>query len=190
MEIKSAYPPGPPRLNRRSKLRTVCGCCFLLAALACVIVNLCVGGKAWCAVAVWSLWMVWSTLLSPALVENNMISQNVRLMINICILLILIDLTISPGWASFVIPIVCFGMLVALGVIFFINVSKQKQNMMPMLWVIGGALLAAIWAMFGFSLRNWPIIVLGSTAAALLIATTVILRSQLLDELKKRFHLK
>ena len=37
--------------------------------------------------AVWSLWMVWSTLLSPALVENNIISQNVRLMINVCILL-------------------------------------------------------------------------------------------------------
>ena len=52
---------------------------------------------------------------------------------------------------------VCYGMLIAIGIIFFLNVSKQRQNMMPMLWVIAGAIVAAICAIFGFSLRNWPI---------------------------------
>ena len=188
MEIKNVYPPLKRKLNRRRKLRTACGWCFLAAAAACVIVNICVGGKAWSAVALWALWMIWSTLLTPVLVENNLISQSARLLINTCILLILIDLTISSGWAAFVIPIVCYGMLIAIGIIFFLNVSKQRQNKMPMLWVIAGAIVAAICAIFGFSLRNWPIIVLGSIAAALLIATIVILRSQLFAELKKHFH--
>lgn len=132
MEIKNVYPPLKRKLNRRRKLRTACGWCFLAAAAACVIVNICVGGKAWSAVALWALWMIWSTLLTPVLVENNLISQSARLLINTCILLILIDLTISSGWAAFVIPIVCYGMLIAIGIIFFLNVSKQRQNMMPM----------------------------------------------------------
>ena len=94
----------------------------------------------------------------------------------------------SSGWAAFVIPIVCYGMLIAIGIIFSSMSPSSGRNMMPMLWVIAGAIVAAICAIFGFSLRNWPIIVLGSIAAALLIATIVILRSQLFAELKKHFH--
>lgn len=188
MEINNTYPPLPPRLHRRRRLRTVCGWCFLAAGAACIITNLCIGGKAWSAVAVWALWMIWSTLLTPVLVENNLISRSTRLLINTCVLLVLIDLTVSSGWAAFVIPIVCYGMLIAIGLIFFLNISKQRQNMMPMLWVVAGALVAAISAIFGFSLDSWPMIALAAIAAVILIATMVILRSQFFAELKKRFH--
>ena len=62
MEIKNVYPPLKRKLNRRRKLRTACGWCFLAAAAACVIVNICVGGKAWSAVALWALWMILSLI--------------------------------------------------------------------------------------------------------------------------------
>lgn len=45
MEIKNVLPPLKRKLNRRRKLRTACGWCFLAAAAACVIVNICVGGQ-------------------------------------------------------------------------------------------------------------------------------------------------
>jgi hypothetical protein len=40
------------------------------------------------------------------------------------------------GWGSFVIPIVCFGTLVLLGVLFLSDLTKQRQNVMPMVWLI------------------------------------------------------
>ena len=66
MEIKNVYPPLKRKLNRRRKLRTACGWCFLAAAAACVIVNICVGGKAWSAVALWALWMIWVNSADPS----------------------------------------------------------------------------------------------------------------------------
>ena len=188
MDIEMIYPVIKKSLFSAEKMRKICSRIFLLAAYFCPIINFCVGGKAWSVIVLWSLWFVWTTFLTRPLIENNLISQTVRFFLNICVLFILIEVFLSSGWAAFVIPIFCFSVIVLLGVIFFMNTAKQKQNMMPMLWVIGGSLVAIGSAFLGLLSMNWPTIVLGSTAFALLIASIAVLRHQFFLELKKRFH--
>ncbi|HEX7714239.1 MAG TPA: DUF6320 domain-containing protein [Bacillota bacterium] len=188
MDIEIIYPALKKPLSIIEIVRKICFWIFLIAAYCCPIINICVGGKAWSIIVLWSLWFVWNTFLTRPLVENNLISQTTHLLLNSCILLVLIEVFLSSGWAEFVVPIICFGMLVILGIIFFLDISKQKQNMMPMLWVIGGSLVAIVSAFLGWSSMNWPTIVLGSTAFALLTASIVVLRLQFILELKKRFH--
>lgn len=137
----------------------------------------------------WSMWFTWTSFVSRPLVENSLISQATRFLLNSCILLVLIQVFLNGSLVNFVIPIVCFGVLVFLGIIFFMDISKQKQNIMPMLFVIGGSLAVIICAFIGWLSLNWPTIALGSTAFAMLVASMVILRRQFFTELKKRFHI-
>lgn len=161
---------------------------FLAAGYICPIINICNGGKPWSIVVDWSLWLIWCTVFTRPLVENNLMSRTVHFLFNSAILLVLIDVCISSGWAGFVVPLVCFSLLVLLGVLFFVGLAKQHQNLMPMLWIITGSLVSLIVAATGWLKMNWPTIVLGSTAFALLLAALIILRKEFFAELKKRFH--
>ncbi len=189
MDIEYIYPRVQKRKRFWDRFRFIARCCFMAAAYAAPIVNLCLGGRLWCLIVLWSLWLAWG-LISPPLVEHNRISQTARLLFNVCVLLIIIDTVYSHGWGSFVIPIVCFGTLVLLGVLFLSDLTKQRQNVMPMVWLIIASLLGIISSLIGWPKMNWPMIALGSTAFALLIVCVGILRKDLLTELKKRFHVK
>lgn len=188
MDIKIIYPPLKKQKFAVEKIRGVCLWIFLITAYCCTIINICVGGKAWSIIVLWSLWFAWNTFMTRPLVENNLISRITNLLSNSCILLVLIDVFLSSGWEEFVIPIICFGILMILGIIFFLNVSMHRQNMMPMIWIISGSLVAFISAILGWSTMNWPVVVLGSTAFAMFIAFVVVLRLQFFLEFKKRFH--
>lgn len=188
MDIEIVYPQ-PKRLTRaRERVRIIFLWCFLAAAYACPIINIYLGGRPWSIVVIWSLWVVWCTVITHPLVENNLMSRTAHFLLNCSILLVLIDVCLSSGWAGFVVPIVCFGLLVVLGIFFFIDISKQRQNIMPMLWIISGSLVALVIATVGWLKMNWPTILLGSTAFALLLVTIITLRRQFFTELKKRFH--
>lgn len=188
MDIEIVYPL-PKRLTRaREGIRKIFLWCFLAVAYSCPIINLYLGGEAWSIVVIWSMWVVWCTIITRPLVENNLMSRTVHFLLNCSILLVLIDVCLSSGWAGFVVPIVCFGLLVVMGILFFIDVSKQRQNIMPMLWIISGSLVALVIAMVGWLKMNWPTVLLGSTAFALLVVTIITLRRQFFSELKKRFH--
>ena len=80
------------------KSRRIVKWLFLTAGAACVIVNISVKGKAWSAVAVWSLLTVWDMVFSPDNVEFNFISQIVKAVFHVCVLLALIDICLAPGW--------------------------------------------------------------------------------------------
>lgn len=190
MEIEYIYPPQKKQKRAWKKIMKAMKWLSIATAYACPIINLCVGGKAWSVVVLWSLWFLWSSLLEPSLVEYNRISQTAKALLNTCILLILIDTIFSSGWGAFVIPIVSFGTLVIIGVLFLSDLSKQKQNMMPMVWLILASFVAIIASLIGWPQMSWPMIVLGATALALLIVCIVVLRQDLLLELKKRFHTK
>ncbi len=181
--------PIPKKIYRRVAVNVI-KWCFIATAYICPIVNLSFGGKPWSLVVLWALWSVWSLAVSRDILEYNRISQSAKSLVYICIMLILIDLCISSGWAGFVVPIVSFGTLIIIGILLFSNLSKQKQNLMPMVWLIAASLVALAASFIGWPEMNWPIITLGATAGALLVASILILKNDLLRELKKRFHVK
>ncbi len=189
MKIDVVYPPRGKRRPQRRDLIAAARWPFLFAAYICPIVNLFTGGKAWSLIVLWSLLLVWKLLLSPDLVEYNRISQVIKLIVYSVVLLCLIDRLLSPGWAIEVVPIVCFAGLTASGVLFFTDLERQKQNMLPLLLLSGLCLAGAVAGLiFWHEESRWAFAVMGAFAFALLAACFAVLGPDMLRELKKRFH--
>ena len=108
-----------------------------------------------------------------------------------CILLLLIDIFLSPGWAVEVVPIVCSVGLVVSAVLFFTDVERQKQNMLPMLLLIFIAIISSAFGLFLWHEESrWALAVMGAFGVALLAACAVVLKGDFLRELKRRFYTK
>jgi hypothetical protein len=58
----------------QQNLMICCKWTFLFAGFICAVVNLSTGGKAWSIIVIWSMWLVWTQLVSPDMVEYNRIS--------------------------------------------------------------------------------------------------------------------
>jgi hypothetical protein len=191
MKLKITYPPVEKRKLQRRHLLRIIRWPVLFAVVMSPVVNYILGGKAWSLIVLMSIYMAWSLVLSPDLVEYNRISQSIKLISFSCSLLAMIDFFLSPGWAIDVVPIVCFGGLVITGVMFFTDIDRQKQNMLPMLFLIVVAIIGSI---VGLSIWHekvrWPFAVMGATAVLLLVACIITLRGEFLRELKRRFHVK
>ncbi|MDD4125601.1 MAG: DUF6320 domain-containing protein [Eubacteriales bacterium] len=190
MKVNITYPKQTKKKLFLAAFSSIARWIMLAVAYACVITNICIGGKAWSAVALWALWFIWSFVFAPNMVEFNRISQTTKLMVYTCVQLILINNILSPGWAMFVIPIICFAGVFINGVFFLSNIKKQKQNLMPMIWAIAISLIAVIAAFAGWFDMNWPIIALGSTGFALLVVSVIVLGKGIIIEFVKRFSVK
>lgn len=191
MKLKITYPPiEKHKLQRRHFLRVI-RWPVLFAVVACPVVNLAVGGRAWSLIVLMSIYMAWSLILSPDLVEYNRISQSIKVISFSCSLLASIDIFLASGWAVNVVPIVCFSGLVVSGTLFFTDIDRQKQNMLPLLLLIVVAIIASI---VGLSIwheeSSLPFSIMGGSALLLLVASIITLRSDFLRELKRRFHVK
>lgn len=189
MDVKIVYPHVTKRQKRSIALMALLRFLALAACIVCPIVNLRVGGKGWSVVVIMGVYTLWTLVLSPDLVEYNRISQFIKTVLCACVLMGLIDYFISPGWALNVISIVAFGALIVCGVLFFSDLERQKQNMMPMLTLIllcliGSATGVGIWR----GQARWSIFATGAVALALLIACIFILGKDFIRELKRRFH--
>lgn len=191
MKVELTYPHIEKRRLTRRAIIDGAKWPFLLAAYVCPIINLWCGGPAWSVIVLFALWVDWTAMFAPTMVEYNRISQPIKLIIDTCILLVLIDVLLSPGWAVKVVPIVCFGGLMLAAVLFFTDINRQKQNMMPLLWL---TLLALIGSIVGLILwrqdTGWAMIITCASAFALLIVYISVMGEELLRELKKRFHTK
>ena len=88
MNVKIIYPHAEKKKIQRQDVIHWAKWPFLLAVIACVIVNIAAGLPAWCLISIWSLWMVWSFFISPALVEYNRISLWIRFITSSSILLL------------------------------------------------------------------------------------------------------
>ena len=103
----------------------------------------------------------------------------------------LIDIFLVSGWALDVISIVSFASVIISGILFFTDFNRQKQNMLPMFYLI---IIALIWSMVGLfsalEVMSWPLIVLGGVTLLLLAVIIITLRGDFVRELKCRFHLK
>lgn len=191
MKVEITYPPVPRRSLRHKKaLGAVKWLCFF-AACICPAINIATGGKAWSVIVLMSLYMLWTLVLSPDLVEYNRISQFIKLIACSCVLLALIDVFLAPGWAIEVVPIVCFCGLSISGVLFFTDLERQKQNMRPMLGLTVIALLGSVVGLCVWHEEsNWALVVMGVIAFVLLVACIATLGNDFLRELKRRFHVQ
>ena len=190
MNIEIIYPNvGKPALFM-AYFRKVLRWLLIIAAITCPIVNLAVGGKAWCLVAIWVILGVWDILAKPDVIEYSLIRQTVKATIYVCVLLVLIDQLLAPGWASFVVPIVACGALIVTVVIFVSDIHTQKQNLMPLIWLVFLSLLLSGLTLAGWPERSWPMITLGALSLLLIIVGLITLRKEIWLELKKRFHIQ
>ncbi len=189
MNIEITYPAISKRQFQQRKLQKALKWPFLLAAYACPIINFCIGGKAWSVLVLAGLYTVWTMVVSPDLVEYNRISQTVKLTVRACIVLGLLDLFLVEGLVLSVLPIVCFGALIVSGVMFFTDLERQKQNMLPLLWLI---LFTMVGAAVGLSIwhegAHWALVVMQCVSVALLLVCIITLGGELLRECKRRFH--
>ena len=189
MHLKNTYAPARRGFNRRQMLR-ILRWPFLGAGLACAAVNLAVGGKAWSVIAGWGLYMVWSNVFALDMVDYNRVSQGVKMTLQVCLLLLGIDVLLAPGWAAFVLPIVGFGAVTALAALFFSDLRKQTANVMQLLLPTAAVLAACV--IYGWSkdVWPWPVIVLTAVSSALIFACMAVFGTSLLESLRKYFHLK
>ena len=75
MNIKITYPQVSKKKQTLRNIINILKILSIIAVIACPIVNIATGGKAWSLVVLMSIYMVWTLVLSPDLVEYNRISQ-------------------------------------------------------------------------------------------------------------------
>lgn len=191
MKIKITYPKVSPKIIKHQRLINFMKWPLLIAVVICPIINLITGGKAWSLVVLMSIYMAWDLVISRDLVEYNRISQFVKLITLTSLLLITIDIFLSPGWALEAVPILIFSGLIVTSVLFFTDIERQKQNIFPFLFLI---LLSIFSSIIGLSFYHekdsWPLTVMGVVALFLLITLTITLKENIINELKKGFSVK
>lgn len=191
MKIKITYPKVSPKIIKHQRLINFMKWPLLIAVVICPIINLITGGKAWSLVVLMSIYMAWDLVISRDLVEYNRISQFVKLITLTSLLLITIDVFLTPGWALEAVPILIFSGLIVTSVLFFTDIERQKQNIFPFLFLI---LLSIFSSIIGLSFYHekdsWPLTVMGAVALFLLITLSITLKENIINELKKGFSVK
>lgn len=192
MKMLNTYPLAKKQKLLRSKIIEWVKWPFIIAPFVLLLVNILTGFKpAWSIVGIWSMWIVWSFLFSPQLVEYNRISNFVKLITNAAILLVLIHFLIVKIEIFLIVGIIGFSGLILLGVLFFSNLNRQRQNLFPLLlFLIVTTILGIIGVIWFWEKPEWPIIVLAATGVSFIITFAIILRKDLLVEFAKRFHVK
>ena len=191
MHVKNTYPSVKRGSGNRRRMLAIVRWPLLGVILASGIVNLAVGGPLWSIIVAFSIYMLWTLVLSPDLVEYNRISQSIKIVIWSCVLLALVDILLVSGFALFVIPIVCFGGMTVCIVLFFTNLETQKHNMLPLVNFIFASIVgSAITLYFHHGVGDWPLMVLLGLSVVCLFALIVVLGQDFRREMKRRFHIK
>ena len=196
MKINITYPHIEKKTRSRRKMLQILKWPFIFLAIASLIVNICLyfctDSKIWWSpIAIVGLIMLWKLVFSVDLVEYNRISQFIKATIYSCIIIALIHYLITPIWALGILSSLGYGALIISGILFVTDLKKQKQNMLPMFFLIVITLAgSAVGFAFSDDTNLWTIIVLGSISVVLLTVCIVILRLDFIRELKKGFHIK
>jgi hypothetical protein len=189
MKVKITYPIVSIKKIKRRKVLDVLFWPFLLVIYSLPIINILTGKPLWSIVVLYALYMVWELFINVDLVELNRISQFIKLVVHSSILLALIDIFLSPGWAVEVISIVAFSALTISGILFFTDFRRQKQNMLPLIVLIFLTMIGAILGLILTDYKNyWALIVMGLISVALLLSFVFILKKDFINEIKKRTH--
>lgn len=191
MDVKNSYPYVKRRFFTIGRLRSWLFWLFAAVFLACFIVNICVGGKPWCLYVLGGELLLWMLVVDLPLIENSWLDWATSALLGSAAYLVLLDVCGGlGGWSRFVVPVLCFALLIVQGTLFFVFFRSRRINSLPMYFLIVAGLWAILGAILGLNEMNWPTIVLGSLSLALLLVSFIIFRGDLLRELKKRFHLR
>ena len=190
MKVKITYATPSKRKLQRARLIQYLAGPFLLAALICGVVNLTVGGKAWSLIVMWALYMVWTMIVSPDVIEYNRISQFTKLLWESCVLLILIDVLLVSGWVLNVVSIVCFGGIIAVCALFLTDYERQRHNLLPVILLSVGALVASVLGIIIIRPVRWQISVTAALSFAMLVVCLYGMRHDIKSELRKMFHVR
>jgi hypothetical protein len=161
-----------------------------LGIVTCPIVNHLTGGPLWSVVADVAMVFFWIEVLSPDVLENNMLRQVFRLGSFAIIETTLIGIFLSPGWLGFVLPIIGFGILLISVILFVINLDKHRNCIMPLILETLIALVAFIVMVNITEQLNWPMITLGAVSSFVAFTGLVIFHKDIWVELRKRLHIK
>ena len=189
MNPRIVYPIPKRQYTFYSTFRYYYGIVSILVSIICVIVNILTHTKPWSAIVIWSLFSLWSLVFSLKIVEFSIFAHAIRSSFYIIILLGLIDYFIAPGWAQTVIPIVLFGTMLVMLIIYFVTYDKKERHLASIL-LLGLIVIGSI----PYSIHSWPVtnkIALGFNIASLvlLIVLIIINWKDVLYEIKARFNL-
>ena len=163
---------------------------MVLGIVTCPIVNHLTGGPLWSVVADVAMVFFWIEVLSPDVLENNMLRQVFKLGSFAIIETTLIGIFLSPGWLGFVLPIIGFGILLISVLLFVINLDKHRNCIMPLILETLIALVAFIVMVNITEQLNWPMITLGAVSSFVAFTGLVIFHKDIWVELRKRLHIK
>ncbi len=186
MKVNITYPHAEKRLECRRSLLLWSKWILFAACALCVFLNLVIGGPAWSVIVVWAGWTCWSFLIWPDLVSCNRMSLWIRMVLSAALLLSIIALLFTQS-ARNGIPLVWFiGESVA-GALFFTDLSRQKQNMPPMLLLLAMGLMISVFGMIFVGI-TWEFIATGIAAVIIIIAGISLLGDELIQAIKKTIH--
>lgn len=195
MDIKVTYPTRKGKIKSFERIfRTITsyvGFGFILSSYASIIVNIIIGGKAWSVIVIVGLYMIWTLVFSPTLVEYNATGQFIKFLVLTSILLVLIDVLLAPGWIFLTIPFVCLGGLILSVGLFVFDFKRQSRNSFPIFSLI---LISIILGIIGISVDKieykWEYITLLAVACFILFALLLVMRSGIIKEFRRRFAAK
>lgn len=189
MQIKITYPKPQKKKSHRGLVIEIGRNLFLLAVVLCAAINIWAGGKAWSVIVIWALYMAWSLLVHPDMIEYNRISQFTKAIVQSCIMLVLIDVFITSGWAANVVSIICFGSLIAVCLLLYTDFERQRHNLLPIiLFSILSLIVTAVLVIISKGKVSWQVLVTFVLSFAVLAVCVKTMGWNIKSELKKMFH--
>lgn len=190
MNPKIVYPIPKKQSQVYRKIRNIVRIVFLISALVCVLINLLTKGKPWSLIVLWSLFSLWQTVFSLELIEYSIFSHISSIFIYIIVLLIIIDRFIAPGWADTVVPIVFFGALLIMSIIYFVTYERKDRHIYS-IFVLGViSILGIPYYTHSWPITNWLGFSFQIATFVLFIVLIIINRKDIIIELKTRFKRK
>ena len=186
MNLKNIYPIPKRQNNFYHTFRFIMRIIFVVAILVCVIVNVAVGGKPWSIIVVWSIISLWRLLFSLKIVEFSIFSHATRVTFYLVILLLLIDYFLVPGWAKTVVPIVLFGYLLIMTIL-FASLRDKKDRHYLSIFVLGLFSLAFIPYSIRFPIEDWIAFAFSIAIFVIFVVLLAINFKDIVYEIKVRF---
>ena len=185
-EIEMSYPVPRRLVLNLLKLRRAALRIFDFAGAVCVLANVCIGGPAWSAVVLVSLWLVWTNLLARPLVEDGAAERLSRLFLSVCALVLTIELVFGGSYTGIVLPVLLACTLVLLLAVYYLG---RRRSLMPLLRLLALAVFDIAAALRGLRAPTPPAS-LTPMAPSLAAAppAPLLRRPQGVGGLKKRLH--
>ncbi len=189
MKVEINYPKTNSRRRIVYKMRKYSAMVLAGGVVASGIVNLAVGGSPWFfyvlggAVVFWLFFMRWSIL------DNSIMQKMFDTYIGSAFYLVVVDLLLEDiSFAVFVVPIVSFGFLLLMNVTYYIELAKNRNNVIPLILMNMVSVAVVIFCGVWNEALTWEVITLLAMVVVGAGFGFLPFRKQMFFEVKKRFH--